>query len=396
MHEPVKRLADMASRWFDPAAALVIVGFCLVQLISAPPRGAGLTAGIAALTALACIGVWVRRRYPRAVTFVFALALFVPGVLIGARWQNGLPATLLLAFVIMAYTAGAELDWSWSLAGLVALAVANTTGDLTGDLVSVVVFTVPLWTAGRVVRSRNKVAAQLDARAQELELEQEAYVREAVRFERARIARDLHDIVAHNLSMIVVQAGAGRRAIDSSPETATQSLAHISAGARQAELEIESLMGLVARQDLNGDSPGLQMLDELVQRAAATGLSVTYRLNGAHDAVPPELAQAAYHVTQEGITNALKHAPGAAITVAVDASARSLKVLVENGPTADPDRCDAGLRDTGGGYGIAGLRRRLEAIGGLLNAGPSAGGGWRIEADLPRFGFPAQPGSAVR
>jgi signal transduction histidine kinase len=386
MHEPLKRLAEMASRWFDPAAALVIAGFCRVQLISAPPHGAGLTAGIAAVTALACIGVWVRRRYPRAVTFVFALALFVPGAFIGARWQNGLPATLLLAFVIMAYTAGAELDLAWSVAGLVALAIGNTTGDLTGDLVSVVVFTVPPWVAGRVVRSRSAVAAQLDARAQELELEQEAYVREAVRFERARIARDLHDIVAHNLSMIVVQAGAGRRAIDSNPATTTQSLAHISAGARQAELEIESLIGLVARQDLNGDSPGLQMLDELVRRAAATGLSVTYRLNGAHDAVPPELAQAAYHVTQEGITNALKHAPGAAITVAVDASAQSLKILVENGPTDDPDPDPraAELQDTGGGYGIAGLRRRLEAIGGLLNAGPSAGGGWQLEADLPR------------
>jgi signal transduction histidine kinase len=386
MHEPLKRLADMASRWFDPAAALVIAGFCLVQLISAPPRGAGLTAGMAALTALGCIGVLMRRRYPRVVTLLFSLALFVPGVFIGARWQNGIPAMLLLAFVIVAYTAGAELDAAWSVAGLVVLAVANTAGDVTGDLVSVVVFTLPPWAAGRVVRSRSLVAEQLDARAQELEFEQEAYVREAVRFERARIARDLHDIVAHNLSMIVVQAGAGRRAIDSSPETTTESLAHISAGARQAELEIESLIGLVARQDLNGESPGLQMLDELVRRAAGTGLSVTYRLNGAHDAVPPELAQAAYHVTQEGITNALKHAPGAPITVAVDASARSLKVLVENGPTDDPDTDlrDAGLASAGGGYGIAGLRHRLEAIGGLLNAGPSAGGGWQLEADLPR------------
>jgi signal transduction histidine kinase len=386
MHEPLKRLAEMASRWFDPAAALVIAGFCLVQLISAPPRGAGLTAGIAVLTALACIGVWVRRRYTRAVTLLFALGLFVPGAFIGARWQNGLPATLLLAFVIVAYTAGAELDWAWSVTGLVVLAIGNTTGDLTGDLVSVVVFTVPLWAAGRVVRSRSAVAAQLDARAHELEQEQEAYVREAVRFERARIARDLHDIVAHNLSMIVVQAGAGRRAIDSSPETTTESLAHISAGVRQAELEIESLIGLVARQDRNGESPGLQMLDELVRRAAATGLSVTYRLNGAHDAVAPELAQAAYHVTQEGITNALKHAPGAPITVAVDASARSLKVRVENGLAGDLalGAADTALRSTGGGYGIAGLRHRLEAIGGLLNAGPSAGGGWLLEADLPR------------
>lgn len=386
MHDALERLAPVASRWFDPAAALLVAGFCLVQLISQPPRGAGLTAGIAALTAFGCLAMVIRRRYPRLVTLVFPAALFFPGLFLGMRWQNAFPATLLLAFVLLAYTAGADLAGGWSVAGLIALGFGNTGGVLPGDLAPVVVFTVPPWAAGRVMRSRNQLAAQLDSRAHELELEQGAYVREAVRLERARIARDLHDIVAHNLSMIVVQAGAGRRAIDSSPQISTESLAHISAGVQQAELEIESLIGLVGRQGINGDAQGLQMLDELVRRAAATGLSVTYRVSGAHDAVPPELAQAAYHVTQEGITNALKHAPGAPITVAVDASARSLKVSVENGVAGpgEPGVGDVGLQHAGGGYGIAGLRQRLEAVGGSLTAGPSEDGGWRLEADLPR------------
>jgi signal transduction histidine kinase len=387
MHEPLKRLAYGASRWFDPAAALLIAGFCLIELINTPPHGTGLTVAIAAASALGSLAVLMRRRYPLTIALIVATVLFVPGVLIGARWQNELPATLLLGFVIIGYTVGCEVGGGWSVFGLVALALGNTTGDLSPDLASVLVFTVPPWVAGRVMRSRNQLAAELDARAHELESEQEAYVREAVRFERARIARDLHDIVAHNLSMIVVQAGAGRRALESSPEIATESLEHISAGVLQAEMEIESLIGLVGRQrEANGAGPGLQMLDELVRRAAGTGLSVTYRVSGAHDAVPPELAQAAYHVTQEGITNALKHAPGAPITVAVDASARTLKVSVENGAAGAGETGvgDSGLQSAGGGYGIAGLRQRLEAIGGSLTAGPSDEGGWRLEADLHR------------
>jgi signal transduction histidine kinase len=386
MHEPLTRLSRGASRWFDPAAALVIAGFCLVELINPPPHGTGLTVGIAVVSACGCVGVLIRRRYPLVIAVAFALLLFVPGVVVGARWQNGLPATLLLGFVIITYTVGSEVGGSQSLVGLIAMTLGNTTGNLSPDLASVIVFTLPPWVAGRVMRSRNQLAAELDTRAQELESEQDAYVREAVRFERARIARDLHDIVAHNLSMIVVQAGAGRRALESSPQTATESLEHISAGVQQAEMEIESLVGLVGRQQANGDGPGLQMLDELVRRAAGTGLSVTYRVSGAHDAVAPELALAAYHVTQEGITNALKHAPGAPITVAVDASARRLKVSVENGQSAigDTNAVDGGLRRAGGGYGIAGLRQRLEPIGGSLTAGPSDEGGWRLEADLHR------------
>jgi len=243
------------------------------------------------------------------------------------------------------------------------------------------VFTIPPWAAGKVMRSRTQLAAELAVRAEELEREQDAYAREAVRYERARIARDLHDIVAHNLSMIVVQAGAGRRALDTSPATAAESLAHIESGAQQAELEIDSLAELLGGDRSHSKGGGLQMLGELVKRAAATGLSVTYRLSGAHDSVPDELAQVAYHVTQEGITNALKHAPGAPITVTVHGSTPSLTIAVDNGPQSDTS---PGLKDTGGTYGIQGLRDRLQPIGGSLRAGPTTNGGWRLEAELPR------------
>jgi len=381
MPDELSKLVGRASRWFDPLAAVVIGGFCLVQIVTRPPHGTGLTVAVVTFTALSCCALLVRHRHPLAIALAFSCAGFALGAVLGSRWENAVPASLLLAFVILAYTVGTDVDGPSSVIGMVALAFGNSLGDLSAGLVSMWVLTVPPWAAGKVMRSRTLLAGELAARAQELEREQQAYAREAVRYERARIARDLHDIVAHNLSMIVVQAGAGRRAVATSPATAAESLTHIEVGARQAELEIESLIELLGRDGSRAHGRGLRMLDELVRRAAATGLSVTYRLSGVHDSVAPELAQAAYHVTQEGITNALKHAPGAPITIAVHASGPRLKVTVENGP---PSAFGPGLRDVGGSYGVDGLRARLQPLGGSLLAGPRADGGWRLEAVLPR------------
>jgi signal transduction histidine kinase len=381
MLDALSRLAGHAGRWFDPVAAVVIGGLCTVQIATQPPDGTGLTLAVSAFTAFGCCAVLVRHRHPFAIALTFAAAGFIPGVVLGSQWENAIPPSLLLAFVILAYTVGIDLDGAPSVLGMVALAFGNSLGDLSANVASMWVFTIPPWAAGKVVRSRTRLAAELAVRAEELEREQEAYAREAVRYERARIARDLHDIVAHNLSMIVVQAGAGRRALDSSPATAAASLAHIESGAQQAELEIDALAELLGGDGSHAKSGGLQLLGELVQRAAGTGLSVTYRLSGAHHNVPDELAQVAYRVTQEGITNALKHAPGAAITVAVHSSTPSLTIAVAN---AAPCGTSSGLEDTGGAYGLRGLRDRLQPIGGSLRAGPTPDGGWRLEAELPR------------
>ena len=126
----------------------------------------------------------------------------------------------------------------------------------------------------------------------------------------------------------------------------------------------------------------MRAVNELVQRAAATGLAVTYAFSGGDaNEFPPELADVVFHITQEGITNALKHAPGAPISVAVHASAPSLTIAVDNAPPSDTS---PGLKDTGGTYGIQGLRDRLQPMGGSLRAGPTTNGGWRLEAELPR------------
>jgi signal transduction histidine kinase len=381
MLDALSRLAGRAGRSFDPIAAVVIGGFCLVQIATRPPPGAGLTVAASAFTVFGCCAVLVRHRHTLVLTLTFAVAGFLPGVLCGSQWENAIPPSLLLAFVILAYTVGTDIEGAPSVLAMIALAFGNSLGDPAASFASMWVFTIPPWAAGKVMRSRTRLATELAIRAEELEHQQDAYAREAVRYERARIARDLHDIVAHNLSMIVVQAGAGRRALDTNPATAVQSLAHIESGVRQAELEIDALAELLRGDGSHAKGQGLQALGELARRAAATGLSVSYRLSGAHDGVPDELAQAAYHVTQEGITNALKHAPGAPIAVAVHATMPGLTIAVENGP---PRHTGPELANSGGTYGIQGLRDRLQPIGGSLQAGPTTDGGWRLAAELPR------------
>jgi signal transduction histidine kinase len=384
MHDALSRRATQAAPWLDLTAAAVIGAFCVVELATDPPRATAVMVAAAAAAAVGCAALVMRANHPLVVSLAVGVAFFVPGVLIGPRWWNSLPEVLLLVCVILAYTVGARLDGAPTVIGLIATLFAVSAGDLS-DPVSMVVFTIPAWVAGRVMKSRNRLAEQLAVLAQELEHEREAFAREAVRYERARIARDLHDIVAHSVSMIVVQAGAGRRALTSNPGIAVEALRHIEGGAHQAELEVGQLVELLGDDRVRSDGTGLRLLDELVRRAAATGLSVTYRFSGALDDLPAELADAAYHVAQEGITNALKHAPGAPISVTVQARSPDLSITIQNGPPTAPR---SGLEHAGGDFGVAGLRDRLLGVGGSLQTGPTAGGGWQLTAQLPRAGGP--------
>jgi signal transduction histidine kinase len=379
MHDALSRLAESSDRWLDGVLAATIVVICVAELAFAASRGTALTLEVGAAGMFGAGAVATRRRRPLALALAFSAACFFPGVVIGSRWWNAPSDALGLSQVILAYTVGANVAGVPAAIGLVALCVASGGGDLSDPAV-LVVFTVPAWVAGAAMRSRTQLTAQLAERAQELEREREAYAREAVRYERARIARDLHDIIAHNLSMIVIQAGAGRRALSSDPATAADALTHIQGGAAQAELEIAQLVDLLENHEPATDQTGLRALDELVQRAAATGLAVSYAFSGDHTDVSPKLVNAAFHVTQEAITNALKHAPGAPIRVTVHATNGLLAVFVENGPARD---IPTGLEQAGGTHGIMGLRDRLAVIGGELRAGPTSHGGWRLTAEMP-------------
>jgi signal transduction histidine kinase len=348
-----------------------------------------LSVGLVVLASTLALAAW---RYPLPAAAVFAAGAFIPGVIIGERWWSELPNAVTVDVMGLSFVVGARLGGATAIPGLALAVLAATAGELSpGSQVRTLVFTVPAWTAGRVLRSHNQIAAQLDARGRELERERHTYEREKVRYERARIARDLHDVVGHHLSAMVVQAGAGRRAIADDARTAADSLTNIQATVHLAEQQLDDLASLAGKIEADRttgaagapDSTGDQsdQLDQLVRRATAAGLQVDYSIATTTGELPPQLSQAIYFVSQEGITNALKHAAGAPIRIAIDGDETTVTVTVENGP---PTRESSGLETTGGGFGLEGLRQRLRALDGSLAAGPTDNAGWRLAARLPR------------
>ncbi len=236
------------------------------------------------------------------------------------------------------------------------------------------------WGAGRALRERELVGAQLAERVSELEQEREAHAALSVRYERARIASELHDIVAHAISVMVVQASAGQRLAAHDPEATVETFEAIAGAARQAEADMGRLVALLGDEDAIGPAPDLALVEELVARATGSGLDVTLRFEGQREGLPAPLAETAYHVVQEGLTNALRYAGGALVRVLLRGDAEALLVEVRNAP-ASSERALAGA---GSGTGLQGLRERVGASGGTLEAGPTPDGGWRLSARLPR------------
>jgi signal transduction histidine kinase len=270
----------------------------------------------------------------------------------------------------------------WGYAGLAVLgAAAGATAVLANDaFVPFLLIVGACWGAGRALQERERVAAELAERARELEEEREAYAALSVRYERARVASELHDIVAHAISVMVVQASAGQRLAPHDPAATAETFQAIAEAARQAEQDMGRLLALLADEGAIGPAPDLALVEELVARAAGSGLDVTLRLQGEREGLPSPLGETAYRVVQEGLTNALRYAAGAAVSVEVRGEREALVVEVENAPATDA----VALAGIGSGNGLLGLRERVGACGGTLEAGPTRQGGWRLSARLSR------------
>jgi signal transduction histidine kinase len=234
------------------------------------------------------------------------------------------------------------------------------------------------WAAGEFVRSRRRLAAELAEAGELLAAERSRYAAEAVRYERAHLARELHDTVANWLTAVVIQARAGQVHSLTQPELMTAAFADIAAAASRAEEEIARAATLLGRDGTSPDSL-LELADHLIDAVRATGADVTFRRTGDH--VPtPELAAAALRIIQEGLTNSMKHAPGAPVSVTLEMTATGLAIDIANGPASS---APLDLPGSGGGTGLAGMAERVQAHGGRLSAGPAPGGGWRVAASLP-------------
>ena len=267
--------------------------------------------------------------------------------------------------------------WVWVATMLV---ISAGVRDNSGTSVTMMVSATALVFVGDLVRSRRTTARDL---ARQTELSELEKARRTVLEEKARIARELHDVVAHHMSMVVVQAESAPYRLPSLPEDARAEFASISASARQALTEIRGLLGVLRSddQDLSrAPQPDLDQLGDLVDSAARSGVPVTMEVSGTPRPVGATLGLSAYRIVQESLANAARHAPGAGVAVRLQYGDQALTVGVVN--DASTHAATSGTPGTPG-HGIIGMRERAVVVGGTLAAGPRAGGGFEVTATLP-------------
>jgi signal transduction histidine kinase len=240
------------------------------------------------------------------------------------------------------------------------------------------------------VSIRRRYTGSLRDRAKLLDEAGAVVVAAAVDAERDRIARELHDIVSHNVSLMVIQAGAARQVVTGAPQDATDALLAVEASGREAMTELRTLLGLLAPSGSGDDDrlpqPGMSRLEELVDRVAFAGLPADLKIDGAPRPLPPGVDLTAYRVIQEALTNALKHAPGAHAEVHVRYTDRNLRIEILNtGPSVLTGSGPVKAPRASGtdGRGLLGLRERVAVFGGQLDARRRLGGGFRVRVRIP-------------
>jgi signal transduction histidine kinase len=253
-----------------------------------------------------------------------------------------------------------------------------------GDVVPTLVLLITVFMAGEAVRTRHAYAQTLEERAALLERERDEKARRAVDAERQRIARELHDVIAHNVSVMVVQAGAGRRIAEERPHESAQLLHSIETTGRQALSEMRRLLG-VLRQDGGAESerepqPGLAGLERLLEQVRETGLHVELAVEGDPRPLAPGVDLSAYRIVQEALTNTLRHAGPATTRVRVCYMDDMLEIRVSDDGRGPSFELGDGRAD---GQGLVGMRERVALFGGELKVGPRTGGGFEVRARLP-------------
>ncbi|RST19412.1 two-component sensor histidine kinase [Streptomyces sp. WAC05374] len=345
-------------------------------------RTPGATSVLLMLSGAAAL-VW-RRRNPLGVLLVTGAVTLVEHV------AEDPPAPVAMSAVVALYTVASRTDrpTTWRV-GLLTMTVLTGAAMLCGSApwysqenLGVFAWTGMAAAAGDAVRSRRAFVDAIRERAERAERTREEEARRRVAEERLRIARDLHDVVAHHIALVNVQAGVAAHVMDKRPDQAKEALAHVREASRSALNELRATVGLLRQ---SGDpeaptepAPGLAVLDELLATFRNAGLPVELARTDQGTALPAAVDLAAYRIVQEALTNVRKHAgPDARAEVSVLRVGRTLEVTVLDDGVPTP------AQDGGGGHGLLGMRERVTALGGALTAGPRYGGGFRVQAILP-------------
>jgi signal transduction histidine kinase len=370
------RLAERHPFASDAAIAIAIAAFVLSDLWTSGDYLTGskaiyVPAGLAMTVPLA----W-RRRAPLAVTAVVMGALVIESLAVGSAPT---PDSQLIAWLLAIYTVAAHCDRRAALAGGAMSIAAGLVWMGVDDFFFPVVVFGGAWLAGRLVRQRDVHAQVADERSAALVREREANARAASAEERARIARELHDVLSHSVSVMVVQAGAERMALGSGKPVTAEALEAIEKTGRQALTEMRRLLGMLRVSDeppAHAPQPTLAELDELVTQVREAGVPVELHIEGRQVALPPGVAVSAYRIVQEALTNVLKHAGPAHARVIVRYASRELELEIADDGRGPGEAGDAG-------HGLVGMRERVALYDGELDAGARNGGGFVVRARLP-------------
>jgi signal transduction histidine kinase len=380
----MRRVLDSA--WADGAVALALLVLGQVEVWGGATYQGGAVfpgprlANALAVVPLLALPLALRRRAP-LVSFTLVLGTVAWASL---AFGGAEATTEFVAALVSVYSATANGDRRYVVLGgaLVAGAVHELRDPHVhgiGDVVWGAGLLAVAWLFGIAVRGRHGKIANLEGETARLAAEQEQRAREAVAAERSRIARELHDVVAHAVSVVVVQAQAGQRLVGRDDPGARASLEAIENTARTALQEMRRLLGMLRDTDAVSlaPQPGLAQLDELARQVSDAGLPVEVEVDGAPTPLAAGIDLAAYRLVQEGLTNALKHAGPACASVRIRYSDTQVELEV-----ADDGRGRNGAADRSG-HGLAGLRERVALYGGTLESGPAHEGGWRLSATLP-------------
>jgi signal transduction histidine kinase len=341
------------------------------------------------LSLVSTVPLAFRRRYPVAVLLVIGASM------LGWLFRGGeSPSAVFLAFFLAIFSAGAYASdrrhslLAYGVLGVLFTAIWWSSGQLDSWLVFIYVFASGIWLAGDLLRTRTLEARDHERRAVELERQRSDALLKAAAEERARIARELHDVIAHNLSVVVIQAGAAQRVLDEQPEEAREALRQVEETGRVAMTEMRRLLGVLRKGDddpLTVPQPGVDALDTLLDDVRSAGLPVMLRIIGDPRPLPPGVDVSVYRIIQEALTNTLRHANASKATVEV----RYLPSAVEIEVTDDGRGARSARWETEGGHGLAGMRERAQLFDGAFEAGPRPSGGFAVRVVLPSDPAPA-------
>jgi signal transduction histidine kinase len=373
----------------DGVAAAVLSALALAASSSSFGADVAFPAAVCALAATTSVA-W-RRRAPEAAVGVAGAGM------VGYGWLAGSQGILFeaVALLLVMYSAGVRGVSRWRFARLaalvmygIAIGVIAAAGIGSLDASTVFQYALPLAfaaVAGCLVARQRDLAERLATATARLHAEEQMRLAVATVRERNRVARELHDVVAHGVSVMVVQAGVARITLDAEPNLARAALREVATAGRAALAELRPIMGAMTIGDGDGAGPpfGIDGIVALAERRRAGGLAVRMTVTGGDPALPPAVDAAVYRLVQEALTNVVKHAPSADASVDITVEPGAVQVAVRNSPPDAPDVPAVFASAVASGHGLLGMRERVESCGGQLSYGPRPDGGFEVRARIP-------------